>query len=69
MMVSYTTCASCAERIPELADDVCVARRDGTEKRFYHTRCYDAAELAVLAEGKLRVWTITYRPAFEEDAA
>ena len=66
MIPSYITCPACSKRIPELADDICVARRDGTERRFYHTRCYDAAEEAILAEGVLRTWTLTYRPAFSE---
>jgi hypothetical protein len=68
-MISYITCSSCGERIAELADDIVLTRRDGTAKHFFHTRCYDAAEETVLRNGLLRVWTITYRPAFEEDAA
>jgi hypothetical protein len=67
-MISYTTCAGCSKRIRESADDLCVSRRDGTEPRFYHLACHDAAEDFVSANGMLRVWTITYRPAYEEAA-
>jgi hypothetical protein len=68
LVASYIRCAACSRTIPERADDIVLTRRDGTEKRFYCTGCYDAAEEAILAEGKLRVWTITYGPAQEEAA-
>ena len=66
MRASYITCPACSKNIPEFADDVVLTHRDGTEKRFFHTRCYDAAEGAILEEGMLRTWTLTYRPAISE---
>ncbi|HLM77056.1 MAG TPA: hypothetical protein VK361_01490 [Rubrobacteraceae bacterium] len=62
----YTRCYACGGRIREFADDVVLARRDGSELRFFHVACSPAAEHTYFIEGAC-VWSIGYRPAFADD--
>jgi hypothetical protein len=52
-------CSGCGKRIPHSEPDL-VLRRDGTEaRRFYHERCFGAAQRLTLAKPDL--WFMTHR--------
>ena len=62
---SYIHCYACGGRIRELADDVVLARKDGSEVRFYHVgRCGLRARRTWVAEPG--AWRYTRRPALDE---
>ncbi len=68
MCISYIDCYACGGRIREFDDDVVLTRRDGSERRFYHTSCAHEARRVLFLEGGAGTWGLTYRPAFDEGA-
>lgn len=63
MMVVHITCSTCRERIREFEADIVLLKVDGSEKRFYHTRCEEAARRFV-SEDEPDTWSLTHRHLF-----
>lgn len=54
-----TKCSGCHKRIPRSEPDL-MLRKDGSEKvRYYHERCFTAAQRVVLSDPAL--WWMTHR--------
>jgi hypothetical protein len=63
MIVERITCPACSEGIPPDEPDICLKKRDGSARHFYHRRCAREPERIVATEGK-GVWSITKRQVF-----
>ena len=59
MSRSRVKCAACNKRIPDHEPDVMLRRLDGERRRYYHTRCTEAA-LGLVA-GAPNAWLMTVR--------
>lgn len=62
-VIAHITCSSCHERIREFEPDIVLTRFDGSEKRFYHPRCEEAARRVISEEGS-GTWSLTHRHLF-----
>jgi hypothetical protein len=61
-VVKEIVCPACGESIPPDEPDICLKRRDGNARCFYHRCC--AREPERIANEKEDVWRITKRQVF-----
>ena len=65
-ITDHIACAGCLGRIKEYEPDLVLRRLDGSELRFFHTRCGRAAS-RIMHEGEPNAWWLTVRHVYEEE--
>ncbi len=68
-MTDYITCHACHTRIREFESDICLRRRDGSEMRFYLSRCSHVPAGIVGSSANGKECTMTQRSVLYEGGA
>lgn len=59
-----TKCSGCGRRIPASEPDLVLQRNGAERRRYFHQRCFEAAQRLVM--GDPAVWVLTNRYVDEE---